>query len=257
MAYTAPKWQNDAPPAINAAAMQEISDNLEYVSKYLTNENLIVNGDFRPSVRVNQRGQAVYTGTAVGFDMWRGTNRSVRVTLTSTGLTIASTDSSALPFYRQKLETYDDLLGQTVTLSGITGGGTLHTATSTLPELPPASGIGYCNILNVFDLWLDSSGMYVRLKSSVGGTIAFRAVKLELGDKQTLAHQDADGNWILNDEGNYAAMLLRCQRYLQLYATETLRPSKAADCRPVMRVNPSQTTVAIDGTTYYVNTAEM
>ena len=59
MAYTAPKWQNNAPPAINAAAMQEISDNLEYVSKYLTNENLVINGDFRPSVRVNQRGQAV------------------------------------------------------------------------------------------------------------------------------------------------------------------------------------------------------
>lgn len=257
MAYTAPKWQNNAPPAINAAAMQEISDNLEYVSKYLTNENLVINGDFRPSVRVNQRGQAVYTGTAVGFDMWRGTNSSVRATLTSTGLTVASADSSVQPFYRQKLETYDDLLGQTVTLSGITGGGTLHTTTSTLPELLPASGIGYCNILNVFDLWADSTGMYVRLKSSVGGTVAFRAVKLERGDKQTLAHQDADGGWVLNEEGDYAAMLLRCQRYLQLYATEALRPAKAADCRPVMRINPSQTTVTIDGTTYYVNTAEM
>lgn len=40
------------------------------------------------------------------------------------------------------------------------------------------------------------------------------AVKLELGDQQTLAHQDASGNWVLNDPPpNKALELLKCQRY--------------------------------------------
>ena len=41
-----------------------------------------------------------------------------------------------------------------------------------------------------------------------------RAAKLELGSQQTLAHQDADGNWVLNDPPpNKALELAKCQRY--------------------------------------------
>ena len=39
------------------------------------------------------------------------------------------------------------------------------------------------------------------------------AVKLELGSQQTLAHQDADGNWLLNEIPDYGEQLRRCQRY--------------------------------------------
>jgi len=42
------------------------------------------------------------------------------------------------------------------------------------------------------------------------------AVKTELGDNQTLAHQDASGNWVLNDPPpNKALELAKCQRYLR------------------------------------------
>ena len=40
------------------------------------------------------------------------------------------------------------------------------------------------------------------------------AAKLELGDQQTLAHQDKDGNWVLNDTPPDKALeLAKCQRY--------------------------------------------
>ena len=39
------------------------------------------------------------------------------------------------------------------------------------------------------------------------------AAKLELGSQQTLAHQDADGNWVLNEIPDYGEQLARCQRY--------------------------------------------
>ena len=41
-----------------------------------------------------------------------------------------------------------------------------------------------------------------------------KAVKLELGAQQTLAHQDAEGSWVLNDPPpNKALELAKCQRY--------------------------------------------
>jgi len=41
------------------------------------------------------------------------------------------------------------------------------------------------------------------------------ALKLEEGPQQTLAHQDADGNWVLNDPPpNKALELAKCQRYM-------------------------------------------
>ena len=86
---------------------------------------------------------------------------------------------------------------------------------------------------------------------------ALKAIKLELGSQQTLAHQDADGNWVLNEIPGYGEQLARCQRYFQLYSSADNRPAKAVDCRPVMRADPSQGTIVIGGTTYYYNTADL
>lgn len=52
------------------------------------------------------------------------------------------------------------------------------------------------------------------------------AAKLELGDQQTLAHQDEGGNWVLNDPPpNYALELAKCQRYFQVFANEEISSS--------------------------------
>ena len=44
-------------------------------------------------------------------------------------------------------------------------------------------------------------------------TVIIKAIKLELGSTQTLAHQGADGNWVLNEIPDYGEQLRRCQRY--------------------------------------------
>lgn len=47
-----------------------------------------------------------------------------------------------------------------------------------------------------------------------GEAVPVIAAKVELGDKQTLARKDADGNWVLNDPPpNKALELAKCQRY--------------------------------------------
>lgn len=48
---------------------------------------------------------------------------------------------------------------------------------------------------------------------SSGDKITILAAKLELGPTQTLAHQDAAGNWVLNEVPEYGEQLRRCQRY--------------------------------------------
>lgn len=46
MGYVAPTWQNGGPPALNAEKLQDISNNLAYVSNNLVNPNLLDNGYF-------------------------------------------------------------------------------------------------------------------------------------------------------------------------------------------------------------------
>ena len=45
-------------------------------------------------------------------------------------------------------------------------------------------------------------------------SVSIIATKLEVGDHQTLAHQDEDGNWVLNEIPDYGEELAKCQRYL-------------------------------------------
>lgn len=86
----------------------------------------------------------------------------------------------------------------------------------------------------------------------------FAAAKLELGSEQTLAHQDADRNWVLNDPPpNKALELEKCQRYFQIFSTQEKRPVLAEDFRPVMRINPALTTMEINGGTWYVADANL
>lgn len=49
--------------------------------------------------------------------------------------------------------------------------------------------------------------------SLTGTGQTFVAAKLELGSQQTLAHKDANGNWVLNEIPDYGEQLRRCQRY--------------------------------------------
>ena len=85
-----------------------------------------------------------------------------------------------------------------------------------------------------------------------------KAIKLELGRSQTLAHQDEDGTWVLNDPPPDKALeLAKCQRYYQIFTDKALRPTRAADFRPPMRVDPALGTIDIGGTTYYTADANL
>lgn len=91
--------------------------------------------------------------------------------------------------------------------------------------------------------------------SLTGTGQTFVAAKLELGSQQTLAHQDTDGNWVLNEIPDYGEQLRRCQRYQLVINREIIvagRTSASADTTffafiptPVtMRTNPVFTKIS-------------
>ena len=57
----------------------------------------------------------------------------------------------------------------------------------------------------------------VRIRTYYGKSINIVAAKLELGSQQTLAHQDENDNWVLNEIPNYGEQLRKCQRYFRRF----------------------------------------
>ena len=232
------------------------------------NANLLRNGTFADGCIVNQRGKTSYAGTGYGVDMWYTTGATLSVDVTAEGVKLYKNAASANPAWAQALET-DAAVGQTVTVS------MLYKGSGEGASLRVAQSGGIVTLSNVSD-WTLVQKTFALEKWSVGTLqdraivaiqcfenmaanqgLYIKAIKLELGEQQTLAHQNGDGAWVLNELPGYGGELLRCQRYYQVYTTAAARPAKALDCRPVMRTDPAQSTVSVGGATLYANSAEL
>ena len=231
------------------------------------NANLLRNGTFADGCIVNQRGKTSYAGTGYGVDMWYTTGATLSVDVTAEGVKLYKNAASANPAWAQALET-DAAVGQTVTVS------MLYKGNGEGASLRVAQSGGIVTLANVSD-WTLAQKTFALEKWSVGALqdraivaiqcfenmaanqgLYIKAIKLELGEQQTLAHQE-NGAWVLNELPDYGGELLRCQRYYQVYTTAAARPAKALDCRPVMRTDPVQSTVSVGGATLYANSAEL
>lgn len=175
MGYQAPTWANNGAPSLSAENMQQISNWLEYCSNNMVNPNLLDNWYFGNPV--NQRGASGTINTAgYFFDRWKLVSGSV--TINSGGIVLNGTIAQVLEY----------AAGQTVTATVLT------------PD-------GVTDVTPVYD---DETKTFT--VTTQGKTI--RAVKLELGTQQTLAHQE-NGAWALNEIPDYGEQLRRCQRYLR------------------------------------------
>jgi len=270
---------NDIPnkqPKLRGSAGQVVGFNTQGAAVAVSgwsNPNLLDNWYFADPV--NQRGQEEYTATGYTIDRWRiaqGIKAAVRIT--DSGLEIKRTSDTRAIF--QQVLTIDDrefvqsFAGREVTLSALFGQ-ELRSVTMTIPTsndenwYPAGTSGSKVNSMYVrlsinsntttgyFDLNFD---IYVSAGGAGGGLIT--AVKLELSSQQTLARQDADGNWVLNDPPPDKTLeLLKGQRYYQVFSREDLRPDKAVDFRPPMRIDPALSTIQINGVTYYTADANL
>lgn len=210
MGYVAPTWQNGGPPALNAKNMQDISDNLAYVSNNMVNPNLLINWYFGNPV--NQRGQTSYTGAGYGIDRWQILSSGVILAISDGCITISNTEQGKGGTISEKTEVKNT--GSHVVMSVLLKNGTLFVTTgvpttdATLVTLKEGLYAGFrVSENNCLEALFYFSGVTVTQESIV-------AIKLELGSQQTLAHQE-NGVWALNEIPDYGEQLRRCQRYYQ------------------------------------------
>ena len=158
---------------------------------------------------VNTRGGQSYFGNLYTIDRWKTTNANTTVSIDSNGLTI-SASSGTTPYLRQPIANAAELLGKKVTLSVLMPSG-LKFATATLPASNPSAASTYATITDIADILYQSGALGVRLRAATGGSNTYIAVKLELGDTQTLAYY-VGGSWVVTDIPKYAEERLRCFR---------------------------------------------
>lgn len=173
---------------------------------------------------MNQRGQTSYAGTGYGVDMWYTTGATLSVDVTAEGIKLYKNAASANPAWAQALET-DAVVGQTVTVS------MLYKGNGEGASLRVAQSGGIMTLANVSD-WTLVQKTFTLEKWSVGALqdraivavqcfesmaanqgLYIKAIKLELGEQQTLAHQES-GVWVLNEIPKFGEQLAACQRYL-------------------------------------------
>lgn len=160
-----------------------------------------------------------YVGAGYTVDRWKLVESAHVVTIEAGSITLRKPANTADFVYAQYFEgaTLEFLRGKTATISVMDSNGNVYSKTL----LIPVSGMFDSDNLYIGDnWWIDlivqpSGDFYIRFVSITKAetTLGIQAAKLELGSQQTLAHQDAYGNWVLNEVPDYGEQLRRCQRY--------------------------------------------
>lgn len=144
-----------------------------------------------------------YVGAVHGMDRWRLRNSGSTIQINEDCVSVIGNGG-----IRQFIENWKILIGKQVTLSLLTKDA-LYTATNVYTETATTYLVG-----TAFGLNFGGGRVDVFTREGFASSRDMIAMKLELGDTQTLAYQDENGNWVLNDPPpNKASELAKCQRY--------------------------------------------
>lgn len=252
----------NTPQTLTDEQKQQARDNIGAPAPYTAGENISISGSViatkafpcNPNLLdnwyfgnpVNQRGQTSYTVPGYGIDRWKiqsDTNLTVGdgfCTLNGSWDIRQILENLPKATYTASILFKNSTANALQIIFGRKTGGDESVAIS-----HDASGLLAGTISNI-----DLSNFIISLSGS--GSVDIIAVKLELGPQQTLAHQDADGNWVLNEIPDYGEQLRRCQRYYYQvagdgtplctgYAYSSSNALAVIDLPATMRSNPAVT----------------
>lgn len=184
--------------------------------------NLLVN----PFFKVNQRGNASYTGIVPTVDCWKSNSTTLTVQVTDDGVLLSGTGFDYLKNYIESPEQYN---GKTITVSALVknpGGQfriNLYNESKQVSNnfnIPASSD--WVIISGTIHGVQASSGDKVRLLLYPGGgiqsqtaTAQVMATKVEEGETQTLGYIDSSGNPVLLERPD-PLELVKCKRYLYI-----------------------------------------
>lgn len=209
-----------AQPLLTPGDNISITGNTIATKAFPCNPNLLDNWYF--SNPVNQRGQTSYTGAGYGIDRWKNTQAEVTTTVNPSGYLSVVRTTGQWNSFIQIVDNWKALAGKTVTISVLLADAytAADTASIRLTDISTETNYGDVNLRGGGRLCSKTISVPEDVSSIAYSVYVGRsalniiAVKLELGSQQTLAHQDANGNWELNEIPNYGEQLRRCQRYL-------------------------------------------
>ena len=198
---------------LDSSLQKQVRENISAPSKNeVCNPNLLDNWYFLNPV--NQRGQTSYTN-GYGIDRWCQRRTISTVSLSDSGVTITDLNNYEAGFiFDQDLPLKKQLVGKQVTVSLLVsevsgnvavqcGGGAMWITSVGLHSFTVDSYDNSDNLVYLLRLF----------NAEASSSITLIAAKVELGDTQTLAHQDFNGNWVLNEVPKYSEELLKCHQY--------------------------------------------
>ena len=150
-----------------------------------------------------------YTGAGYGIDRWKSETAETTLLITSKGIELVRGNSGVCYVIQKFPDYFKNILGETVTASYVDENDKLHSVSfafegNDYKEYATDGG---------FNIGFSAEPMRIVFVNNTPNSSAFaKAAKLELGPTQTLAHQDENGNWVLNEIPDYGEQLARCQR---------------------------------------------
>lgn len=210
---------------------------------------------------INQREQSTYDTAGYTIDRWynrpkvsQAEDGALTLTLKDKGIELkrntSQTGTETFPYFYQRILQHENLLGKNVTLSVlinesyITGTNVYIGiyASNSVGNSPSVGNLGgitirnqnsglYQKTIHIPDNLTFGSTTYSGLNLVIGfysanqdDYINIAAIKLEIGDTQTLANQikrlkndNYEDSWVINEAPNYEDELLKCQQYFICY----------------------------------------
>jgi len=184
-----------------------------FLDRPASNPNILDNWYFIDPI--NQRGQTEYQVRGYTIDMWRTWSDNMHVSLLEDGVLLDYMGTNYDGIYQYFENGQNLLVDKTVTISAltkeyglITKSGVLTSGNSHIMQTTEFGDISLYHSLN------KTPPFFFRVKIKDGKNVTVIAAKLEFGPRQTLAHKDAEDNWVLNDPPpNKQQELAKCQRY--------------------------------------------
>lgn len=179
---------------------------VETALKYRSNPNLLDNWYFgRP---VNQRGQTEYTAVGYTVDRWK-LDIGEAVTLEDGCICLKKSGT----YWGEYFDDFNQFIGMTLTGSVLLSDGTLRTGSFVYNGSVNQGQTFFSSELGFYVQALSDSSTQCEINSNVDN-VKIKAVKLELGSTQTLAHKEGD-KWVLNEIPDFGEQLRRCTYYAE------------------------------------------
>ena len=167
-----------------------------------------------------------YTGNGYTIDRWKMEIDIGTVTVDSDGIILdggangitlnQQSDTALVEALRGKIVT-QSVMYTVLQQTGAVGGFGTEVPGQYIARVLLSGAIGSKTVSSATITMPDNLHSFAWFYLPPGCKIKIYAVKVELGPTQTLAHQDAAGNWVLNEVPEYGEQLRRCQRYCRVY----------------------------------------